>query len=405
MVNRFAILVGLAASMGACAVVLGIDPIAYVDPAGDGAPFESSTTDASVADALDALADVATDVSAPKDDAAACDAATPEHCGRCGHSCLGGACVDAACTPVPLAQASGILAGLAIHDDELFVTALQAEAVLRVAKDGGALVSAAAPMPDGGSAVHSPWGVAVDATHVYWANASVIEGSTARAPLDGGPSEVLLGGLQIPRGLVLTGDAVVVAEWNGFRIVRHDKGGPTGLWAHATDNASGHVAAQGAQVFWLEESGGVLGRITDDGGSPVRIPPVGTPPPGGDARGLVLTKTHVYWGTPTSNAHQAGIFRAARSSGVIERFATAEAYPTALAADTDALYWVGAEVLADGGKGTAGVVMTCAFSGGGACGASTRLSETASEPLAIAVDPVAVYWVERSGAVMRVAKP
>lgn len=97
------------------------------------------------------------DGSSPRDgdvvdvDAGPCvDTATnPKHCGACFHDCLGGQCAGGVCQPVSVATDDGVLLAIAL-----------------------------------------------DATHVYWANRTT--GDIMRAPLGGGPAERVFDG---PSGL------------------------------------------------------------------------------------------------------------------------------------------------------------------------------------------------------------
>src|SRR5262249_54432682 len=105
---------------------------------GDAGPDSAATADGSVDTGLDATSPD------PDAEAGSCGDTTsdPENCGKCGHSCLGGQCVQAACSPV------------------VIVT--------------GAI---------------QPRAVAVDSTYVYWAEAG--NGNIRRAFLDGGSPQTV----------------------------------------------------------------------------------------------------------------------------------------------------------------------------------------------------------------------
>jgi hypothetical protein len=72
-------------------------------------------------------------------------ATDPHNCGACGHDCLGGACAAGACQPLALAQEGG-----------------------------------------------QPWAIALDATHVYWLNT---DGTLKRVPKNGGPIQYVTAGI------------------------------------------------------------------------------------------------------------------------------------------------------------------------------------------------------------------
>lgn len=162
-------LVGLI-GLGACNAILGNEEIDFV--AADGsAPGPSDA-------ALDAGADAA--------DACPSDLQTNgEHCGRCGRSCGGSSCRDGACAPQLLTQGYGVVRRLAVDDDALYFTSTDQQLLGRMAKDGGVVSFLE---PDGGLIVPSA-GLVVDGAFVY---ASAVYGAgVRRIPKTGGAAETI----------------------------------------------------------------------------------------------------------------------------------------------------------------------------------------------------------------------
>ncbi len=60
-----------------------------------------------------------------------------EHCGSCGHSCLGGDCSAQVCQPLRLASGEGAPTGITLDDDYVYYVCPRTEFVRRVPKSGG----------------------------------------------------------------------------------------------------------------------------------------------------------------------------------------------------------------------------------------------------------------------------
>jgi len=129
-----------------------------------------------------------------------------DNCARCGRSCLGKACRDAMCEAQLLTQGYGSIRNIALDDDAVYFTSTDQWMLGRVGKDGGvgtalvpegglkeptsglqadgAYVYASAYTAGGGAGArrvaknggaqepidtcNTAWGIAVDATDVYW---------------------------------------------------------------------------------------------------------------------------------------------------------------------------------------------------------------------------------------------
>jgi hypothetical protein len=156
-----------------------------------GSPAQRETTDAGESDAA-ATPDTATpllDATPPPDDAsdsglpvtdsaspadAACSANTstdPHNCGRCGHDCLGAACVAGACTPTVLVHA-GQPTGIAVDSQSIYWADRAAPgggnnaSILRSNLDGSNVTTLASAL----LSTYSPDDVVLFGDDVYWDN-------------------------------------------------------------------------------------------------------------------------------------------------------------------------------------------------------------------------------------------
>lgn len=133
-------------------------------------------------------------------------------------------------------------------------------------------------------------GVAVDASHVYWAEPG--RRSIGRASLDGSGVEYdFLGGLENPCGIAVDGTSIYWAEEGGGTIAKADLdgGGIDRDFVDGIVNPCG-VAVGSGYLYWTAEH--YLARMPLSGGIPERIYE-------GDSTfylcGVAVDSNHVYW--------------------------------------------------------------------------------------------------------------
>jgi virginiamycin B lyase len=136
--------------------------------------------------------------------------------------------------------------------------------------------------------VERPWGVAVDASHLYWAST---DGAIGRANLDGSAADRnFIGGLQAPCGLALDDEYVYWGNIEAGSIGRArldgtevEPGFITGVEAFCG------VAVDVSHLYWTTE--GAIGRASIDGSDPdpAFIPSAGRP------CGIAVDAAHIYW--------------------------------------------------------------------------------------------------------------
>lgn len=202
--------------------------------------------------------------------------------------------------------------------------------------------SVEAPMSAGGS-FHKldpgyACGIAVDATHLYWVDASS-GGTIGRANLDGSaPDESFIDGLGFPCGVALTASHVYWADRYTGMIGRAnlDGSGAERAFIVGGDWPCG-VAVDGTHVYWANREGDSIGRADLDGTNVDQAFIAGAESP----CGIAVTPSHVYWGSPPEGFPGYGsIGRAAiDGSGVDNEFIPNSGETWALAANTTHLYW------------------------------------------------------------------
>lgn len=313
----------------------------------------------------------------------------PNNCGACGHDCLGGGCSAGACQPVLIGTIAGMGTGLSVEQGAVFFAAGGTSAykcsasgcagnpfavangfttagtvfadvpsgfVFVADQNGGALVKI---NPNGGArlftitAQTNARGSAADGNFVYWGATNTIGRANK---FDGSGVTTVASGLGFVYGLTFdpnTG-ALFAADYsaNGqvIRCNNPGAGGCGGAWTNLATSQPypTQVTVAGGNVYWTR---------------------LGTPPGYNDGG---LLSTPVGGGSVTANA-------------------TGPTYSFAFGATSDANY-----VYFAGGSNINRTAL-------GSFGA-TVIASGVGTARAVANDPVAVYWIDDSGNVKKVAK-
>ncbi len=307
-----------------------------------------------------------------------------KNCGGCGHDCLDGACLGGVCSSTEIAKGQ----------DE-------------------------------------PYGLAVDATYVYWSSAGV-KNSIYRTKLDGSTMpELIAGNQKLPHEVALSTDAKFTGVlWVNSGLA--DQGAavmgakvpsmPITLALSAKDSVRS-LAVVGVNAFWLNQKMGELWTADFSGvvpATPVKLASLLSQPwdlvadgafvyyttySGGEVRRVgaaggtqkVLVKG---LGNPTGIAIDANYaYYATENSGEISRvlldgskvpdvLATMQLKPAHLAIDAKFVYWTNY-----GTSDTDGSVAKVSLAGGDVI----VLAAGQNQPLQVAVDDTSVYWTTFGG--------
>lgn len=170
------------------------------------------------------------------------------------------------------------------------------------------------------SGLTSPWGVAVDGSHLYWASRAGM--AIGRANLDGSsPDRTFISGVSTPCGVAVDGSHVYWGSVFGDSIGRASlSGGEVDEgFIEGVEGACG-IAVDGAHVYWANWLGSSLGRANLNGGA------VEHDFIGGLANpcGVAVDGSHVFWTNwnardPVGRANLDG-------SGVVNPLVTTEFY-------------------------------------------------------------------------------
>ncbi len=323
----------------------------------------------------DAPADVSSDA-LPEAGPCASDASLasdPQNCGRCGHDCLGGACMGGVCQPVTLYDRLDFLTSLVVDDVNLYweTTSVTAGALSYGPKTGGtATVISMSPMPTSG--------LAVDDASVYWTSRNSILGCPK--PPAACPSANVL--------VAASATAIVV---DSTRLYWTENGTPGGLFAVpkaggsttelVTADYSSTLALGGTRLFWASGAGLETYDLAA-GASNLLMSSM-------SVAQIAANATSVYWADFLTNALYACAPTACSASGAVVVMGSV----TALAADTTSAFYA---------------TQPAALWFYTPPGFPSPLTSVSAEVVAMAVDASAVYFGTAANGIstiQRVAKP
>lgn len=193
--------------------------------------------------------------------------ADPFHCGVCAHSCQGGSCTNGQCQPFLLAFGQGAPVALAVDGTHVYWanggSGAADGAIQRTAKLLGGAPSALA------TGRVSPAGLTLDGGDVLWVeqgHPGQSDGALLRVPVAGGAPVVLAGALPLPLALATDGVSVYVTAQEGNALLSVPRGGgaPSTL---ASLSGPRELALDGAFVY-VTCADGSLSRVPLAGGGP-----------------------------------------------------------------------------------------------------------------------------------------
>ncbi|WP_248342237.1 IPT/TIG domain-containing protein [Anaeromyxobacter paludicola] len=274
--------------------------------------------------------------------------------------------------PVTLGQSAGAW-GIAVDATSVYWTET-AGAVRKIARGGGAATTLA-------TGLTNPQAIAIDATSVYFAENS-LSGTLQKVPLAGGSATTLASGLAQVTAIAVDAASVYWVEYQPAGALKKVSigGGSVTTLASGLDWPVG-VAVDGSAVYWTESSGAV--KKTGLNGGTVTLLATGT-----GAGLLALDATSVYF---PSNY---GVASVRKTGGIASLLASGQpnmAYGVAV--DGSNVYWVEQATMSSIQDGAVKKVPLA----GGAVVTVTTLASGLASPKCIAVDAANVYWTEAAG--------
>ena len=183
--------------------------------------------------------------------------------------------------------------------------------------------------------------LAVDETHVYWANSGrrsngFDDGTVQRIPKAGGPTELLGTALEGPSALALDATHVYWMQDNGLLRVPKSGGTP-----EARGYSGGGIAVDDGSVYWTDDA-----KVQRAAKATLETP-ADIAVQQQNAHDLVVDATHVYWASQGRfDASQASLYvdgsisRALKGGGPTEVLAAQQHGATSVTLHDGRLYWI-----------------------------------------------------------------
>src|SRR5262249_43558984 len=211
----------------------------------------------------------------------------PNHCGRCGHSCLGAMCKNSLCESIPMASGQADVTVLGQGGDGLFWGSDATHSVWSISHFGESPKQVATGQGD------FQLGVLVDAQYAFWSGFNGTWEVRAIA-VGGGPVTSVAQTGDYPSAMAMDATTIYWADAvDGGRIVGRDKsGGAPREMASGQGSISG-IAVDADHVYWSipGASGGIKSTPTDASMSST----VMTVAAGHDAACVAVDETSIYF--------------------------------------------------------------------------------------------------------------
>jgi hypothetical protein len=320
------------------------------------------------------------------------------NCGRCGHGCCGGQCMNSACTPRVIS--TGTAPGPPVVDAKYVYWADAQQSgdggILRAPLSGGSPVSLAAFLDH-------PNSVAVDSSFVYWVTYSVTApnyGGVFKVPVDGGATIPLVPTQQGATWVLVNSTNVYWDDHGDNEINRANLDGTDAtIIAGMTQQVAGplQMTLDATNLYWASRGNGQVQAGPLFGASVAMLST------GSDPIGVAVNSTAIFW----ANYGDGSIQKAPLpNGGTATLVAVSSGFgPNSIAVDESYVYW--ADLGEPGGKtvdgGQDGSIRAAPVTGTGAPGVVLASSEN---PSYLTLDASCIYWTDSlSGEVSVVAKP
>jgi sugar lactone lactonase YvrE len=172
-----------------------------------------------------------------------------------------------------------------------------------------------------------PFGVAVDAQHLYWAN---FGGTIVEANLDGTNQKTIASGQNVPSGVAVNAQHLYWTNQNDGTIVEANLDGTNQKTIATGQNVPSGVAVDAQHMYWSNRSGGTIVEANLDGTSQKTIATGQNGP-----FGVAVDAQLLYW-----TDFLGGTIVKANLDGTNQKtIATGQDLPAGVAVDAQHLYW------------------------------------------------------------------
>jgi hypothetical protein len=221
-------------------------------------------------------------------------------------------------------------------------------------------------------------GTGAPAGHLYWANDA---GTISEVPLAGGPATTLVTGQNGPVGVAVDSSHIYWADNGAGTIDETNRDGTGGVTTLVTgQNYPVTVAVDSSHIYWANYLAGTINEAPLAGGPATTLVSGQTHP-----QGVAVYGSYLYWANACNANCQydtGTIQRAPLAGGTATTLVTGLFDPTGIAVNSSHLYWT-----------DAGTINQAPRAGGTA----TTLVTGQGDPFGIAVDGSHLYWANWNG--------
>jgi hypothetical protein len=311
---------------------------------------------------------------------------------------------------VALACNQGTPSGIAVHNGVVYWTDYAAGGTVMSTPETGGPITTIATNQDW------PWAIAVDDNNVYWTNydndaadtggpgaGQTTSGTVMKMALTGGGSPVALDtGLQEPWGLAIDATNVYYTTAGGGRVksvpIASTGTGPVTVLATGQSTPLG-IAVDGTSVYWANNGVGTVSSASKTAGDAGTVKVLTSAAAATNVVGVAVNSTSIFFATTDGMTTSVVAYMPLAGSNSPTVLASGQDQSFGITLDGTNVYWTGND------NTPAGNVSSTPLPGGTGSGTVTKLATSITYPTAIAVDPLGVYYTGNGGKVWRLTPP